>query len=489
MKKVYFVFILSFAFMMAGCQKNNMVTDVSIHPSTENGFVGDPMPYYDGGKINIFFLDDQRLGTQGYHPWSRFTTTDFSEFDFKGVVIPYGDNIKDQDIALGTGSVIKDKEGVYHAFYTGRNDTYSPKEAIMHATSSDLQSWDKHKADSFYAENEYSSDDFRDPYVFYNENEKKYWMLVTTRKNNMGVIALYKSSDLIKWKDEKVLFTNDMGSDSNLESPALFEWNGYWYLTFSDQWPDRLVHYRIAKSPDGPFEKPGIDYFDGSGFYAGRPVEAAGNVYLLGWNGTKDGHQDENSYNWGGNLIIHQLKQKDDGLLNISAVQSVIKKMNRNRKVSVQHSSETIKKAGKTLCFSGENYEIASFPKINGSTKISGKIKINDKTDIFGFAFNVGNNKYGTLNFVFNKQKDYIGFFNKSTEQLSSEEAQSKVNYNFREGDEIEFTILFDNTVATLYVNDEVALTARMYSANQKEWGFFGDGSNITLQDIKVYKY
>ncbi len=502
MKKIGILFIISLALVMVGCKKNskdtakvdnnikkdNKIEEVLVYPSPDSGFVGDSMPYFDGEKMNIFFLDDQRLGTQGYHPWARYTTKDFCEFEFWGDVIPYGNDITKQDIALGTGSVIKDKNGIFHAFYTGHNDTYSPKEAIMHATSTDLQNWDKHEKDTLYADEEYSSDDFRDPYVFYNENEGKYWMLVTTKKNNMGLIALYKSVDLIQWKHEKVFFENDMGSDSNLECPTLIEWNGYWYLTFSDQWPDRLVHYRIAKSAEGPFEKPEVDYFDSNGFYAGRLEKAADKMYLIGWNATKDSHQDENNYNWGGNLVSHQIIQKDNGLLSVTPIQSIIEKMNHNMNVSALYNSETITKENRTLHFSGMDYEIASYPKIDGSTKITGKIKINDKTNIFGFAFNLGDNKFGTLNFVFNKPEASIGFFNKRTDIINSEEAQSKINYTLNDGEEIKFTILLDNTVATLYVNNEIALTARMYSVNKKEWGFFCENSNITLQDIKVYK-
>jgi beta-fructofuranosidase len=506
MNKVRIMFIISLALMMAGCEKihedtkkadskmNNTeieeekIEEVSVHPTPDDGFVGDPMPYFDGEKMNIFFLYDQRLGTQGYHPWARYTTTDFCKYEFLGEVIPYGNDIKEQDIALGTGSVIKDKNGLFHAFYTGHNDTYSPKEAIMHATSTDLQNWDKHEEDTFYADEEYSSDDFRDPYVFYNENDEKYWMLVTTRKNNMGVIALYKSVDLIQWENEKVLFENDMGSDSNLECPTLIEWNGYWYLTFSDQWPDRMFHYRIAKSAEGPFEKPEVDYLDGNGFYAGRMEKMDNKMYLIGWNGTKDGHQDGNNYNWGGNLVSHQIIQGDNGLLSTMPIQSINEKMNHNMNVTSLYNSETIIKEDRTLHFSGKDYEVASYPKIDGSTKITGKIKLNDNTNIFGFACNLGDNKFGTLNFVFNKPEGYIGFFNKRTDTINSEEAQSKVNYTLNDGDEIEFTILIDNTVATLYVNNEIALTARMYSANKKEWGFFCENSNVTLQDIEVYK-
>lgn len=49
-------------------------------------------------------------------------------------------------------------------------------------------------------------------------------MLITTRKNNSGVIALYTSDDLRVWKDQGILFKNDMGTDSNLECPTLIKY-------------------------------------------------------------------------------------------------------------------------------------------------------------------------------------------------------------------------------------------------------------------------
>ena len=76
------------------------------------------------------------------------------------------------------------------------------EEAIMHATSTDLQNWDKHKENTLYADEEYSSDDFRDPYVFIMKMMKSIGCY-DNKKNNMGVIAIYKSVDLIQWKNEK----------------------------------------------------------------------------------------------------------------------------------------------------------------------------------------------------------------------------------------------------------------------------------------------
>ena len=150
------------------------MTNYSLYPASIEGFVGDTMPYFEDGTMNVFYLADQRNGKQGYHPWGLIQTKDFVNYDDSGVVINYGETVESQDIALGTGSVIKDKDGVYHAFYTGHNDTFSPKEAVMHATSNDMKSWTKIPEDTFTSTGNYSTNDFRDPYVYYSDEDKCY---------------------------------------------------------------------------------------------------------------------------------------------------------------------------------------------------------------------------------------------------------------------------------------------------------------------------
>ena len=80
--------------------------EVPVFPKSD-AFVGDTMPFYDGGKMNIFYLADQRDGKTGYHPWGLLRTEDYCSYEDMGIVLPYGSDAKDQDIALGTGCVIK----------------------------------------------------------------------------------------------------------------------------------------------------------------------------------------------------------------------------------------------------------------------------------------------------------------------------------------------------------------------------------------------
>ena len=49
----------------------------TLFPRFEFAFVGDTMPFYDDGKMNIFYLADQRDGKTGYHPWALMRTEDY----------------------------------------------------------------------------------------------------------------------------------------------------------------------------------------------------------------------------------------------------------------------------------------------------------------------------------------------------------------------------------------------------------------------------
>lgn len=458
----------------------------SLFPTTDTSFVGDPMPYYEDGKFHVFYLEDLRDGTVGYHPWSLFDTSDFTDYKYKGKVIPFGDDIKDQDIALGTGSVIKAKDGTYHAFYTGHNDTYEPKEAIMHATSKNMKDWKKMPDDTFYAGDNYSKNDFRDPYVLYDKEEDQYWMLISTRNEKTGVIAKYTSKDLKTWTDGGVFFENDMDSDSNLECSSLIKYKGKWYLAFSDQWPNKQVHYRVSDKKSGPFEIPKDETFDGNGFYAGRLESDGDSLYVFGWNPTKNQHVDSEEYNWGGNLVVHQLKQDSKGDLHPILNEKIEKKLSKKLDVTPVLKTKTVKMDENDYTFSGDEYEIVKYPKLLGSYRIESTISNYKKNERFGIAFDMNDDGTGNLNIVFDVKNNKIEFFN--TNEIFKEDPQSSIDFDFKNESDLKLKMLVSDGVTSLYVNDKCAFTARMYQSQGTEWGYFGIKSKYELKDVNIYK-
>jgi beta-fructofuranosidase len=302
----------------------------------------------------------------------------------------------------------------------------------------------------------------------------------------MGVIAKYSSSDLSKWKDEGVFFENDMGSDSNMECPSLVEFNGKYYLAFSDQWPNREVHYRVSDSINGPFEKPETDIWDCNGFYAGRLETDGDNLYVVGWNGTKKNHSDSDEYDWGGNMVVHQLKQNADGTL-VPVVNEGIKSALTNElSFEPVMMTESVKAKDGKVEFSGNQYEMAGYKNIMGSYLFETTIKNFDENSMFGFCFNTNTDHVGNLNIVFNGPNKRIEFYNCSN--IMEATAQSYVDYDISKHDECKVSLVISDGVVVAYVNDEIAFSTRMYLSQGMDFGIFSINSNVTFEDIKMKK-
>jgi len=457
----------------------------TLFPMTDGAYVGDTMPYFEDGKMNIYYLADQRDGKTGYHPWALFRTEDYCTYEDAGIVIPYAESASEQDNALGTGCVMKDQNGGYHAFYTGHNDYYDPAEAVMHATGTDLTHWTKVPEDTFTGTDPYSTDDFRDPYVFYVPEEQKYWMLVVTRSAGTGVIVKYTSTDLHKWTDEGVFFADDMGYGTNMECPSLLQFKGKWYLAFSDQWPDRVVHIRVSDSINGPFVRPEQHTFDGNGFYAGRLETDGERLYIVGWNGTKIKHDDMNDYDWAGSMVVHELEQKPDGSLAPVVNEKVVEKLSREMPVKPAALTETAEFSDGNVRFSGNEYEIAQFDPFPGTVRVEADITGFKGEDMFGISFAPDIENAGSLTYLFNVKENKVEFYN--APDLFNEDAQSFMDFDFSGKDSIHMTLLLSGGVASLYVDDEIALTARMYRSQGTSWEFFGIRSGVSFENIGFY--
>ena len=178
------VILMVFLFLVVASQASadasgdgHAPVDYQLYPAPPGGYVGDTMPFVtEDGTLELYYLYDTDHNSQGYHPIYRFTTDDLIGYEDDGMALNYG-LMSDSDPALGTGSVLRDREGLYHLFYTGHNDAGNGgmgKECVMHATSADRASWEKRPEDTFFSPEGYSKDDFRDPEVFWVEEEHRY---------------------------------------------------------------------------------------------------------------------------------------------------------------------------------------------------------------------------------------------------------------------------------------------------------------------------
>ncbi|MCI8764888.1 MAG: family 43 glycosylhydrolase [Lachnospiraceae bacterium] len=440
-------------------------------PVSQDGFIGDTMPFADGDEMHIFYLNDQRNGTIGFHPWNQVSTADFVNFRDIGEVLPVVHNEYDRDLALGTGSVIK-KDDVYYAFYTAHNGNIEPKEVIRMATSTDINAngWEKSREFMLNPPKGYELNDFRDPYVLFNESEGRYWMLLTARKDNHGVILYMKSDDLLDWTEPQILYKNETNR-SNMECPTLISYNGFWYLSYSEQEPNRIVKYLVSESPGGPFESFDINYFDGAGFYAGRIEEFRGKLYIIGWTPSKANSTDSGSIDWAGNLVAHGLRQGANGQL---------------FPVSIPERSGSCanKRVLGNFGLSSAGYQFKTMEPLKERMILKGKMRYDASANgYFGFGFNHAGAE-NNINVVFDINKNQIRFYHCPLKEAKVPE--SKVAYALRQHSEIDFELVVDDSVFVLYVNGEIALTARNYNGIQRNWSVFSNDCRVSGENFTV---
>lgn len=291
-----------------------------------DGWAGDFIPFHRDGEFHLFYLKDYRdeRGKGPGTPWFHLGTRDLVAFTDYGQALARGGG-QDQDMYVYTGCVIEAAR-LFHIYYTGHNPTFAaagrPQEAVMHATSSDLVRWTKDPSNPIlFADSErYEPDDWRDPFVFWNPEASEFWMLLAARlrlgpHNRRGCVAMAASTDLSRWEIRDPFWAP--GLYYTHECPDLFQLGDWWYLVFSEFSDRTLTRYRMSRKISGPWTAPPNDSFDGRAFYAAKTATDGTRRLAFGWMPTRSGDEDKGNWQWGGHLVVHELVQHSDGSLSV----------------------------------------------------------------------------------------------------------------------------------------------------------------------------
>lgn len=466
-------------------------TGISIYPkhSRGSGCVGDPMPYYENGKMYVYYLEDARnYGGGGFHPISLLETTDFTHYEDKGIMLDFVNDRYDIEFALATGSVIKDKAGLYHFFYGGYNDntnfTGLPyAQTILHATSTDLYHWTKDKTFNTTGYIIGQSNDFRDPYVLYMEDSNEYWMLVTSREGGVASVLKYVSTDLLNWSKQGSFFKSSRFN--NMECSSLIRWNGYWYYSFSENGNHGYTKF-FAKRNLSDSEWIDIPTLDG--FFACRPVIGQDNrLFLYGWCPTK-GLYDSVTNDWAGNLSMIELTQQSgSATLNTILAQEIKTTINHPVYYTDLLYNEPVKSVSlaKTTTFSGKAINRI---KTNKITRMSFEFEVKDNSGRVGLTFgNTTNNQLGMIAFDFNIQRDQLLFYN-ACSNGSFGTVDYFASFPFEVNTKYHVDVVTEDGVTALYLNNQVSLVMRTMSIKKNNWAFYAQGTSVEFTEINFYE-
>ena len=287
-----------------------------------DGWVGDLIPWQEDGVFWLYYLHDVRTTPKPGTGWNLLRTTDLVSFEQVGPSLAAG-SADDADFNAYTGSIVV-ADGTHHLYYTGQNprrlgDDGRALQLVMHATSVDgMRTWQRHPEHTFGAPEGLESGDWRDPFVFRDEEAGIWRMLVAARHDSgperrRGTIAQCVSTDLENWVAVEPFW--DPRRYIAHECPEVFEWNGWWYLVFSEFSDAFTTRYRMSRSLHGPWVVPSHDSIDGRAFYAAKTAEREGRRFFFGWIATREDERDSGAWQWAGTLSTLEARQEADGTL------------------------------------------------------------------------------------------------------------------------------------------------------------------------------
>lgn len=454
------------------------------------------IPFYDDGVWKPFYLRNFRAKRDENHRdgWVMLTTTDHVHF-----------TEHDTGIVGGTGSVIK-HDDLYHMFYCTFQQQ-PDRNYIAHAVSSDLDTWTPLPEDSFRSDdNIYAPIHWRDPFVFYNKEEACWWMIFAAQKEGpttrRGCVGLAKSTDLHYWKICEPLYA-PMDAQCAFECPDLFKWGDWYYLVYSS-YADRFqTLYRMSRSLNGPWITPEVDTFDTRAFYAAKTGTDGHRRLVYGWNPTRelDDHNfdpqdhdglDVNGWDWGGNLVVHELSQEADGTLRVAPLPEVLGAFSYEQPVCPEplcgcwQVSKNTLKADAPYAYA--DLLLAEMPT---TCRLSMDVELLSDTAQLGVALHVDkrfSEGYYVIVDPFRRRIEYktpIRMTERGGQKFPYEVEMERPLSPFTR-DRFHVDVLVDDTVLVVYV-DGIALGTRMFDRGGGSIGLFVDDGSARFLNVRFF--
>ena len=456
-----------------------------------DGWSGDYIPFYWDGRFRLYYLLDRHSpnGHMDGVPWCLVETADFVNFEPRGVVLPHGTE-EEQDRCVYTGSVIRGRDR-FHIFYTGHNPHMRkrglPEQKVMHAVSDDLHHWVKLPEQTFGAPAGYEPHDWRDPFVYRDDGDGLWHMLLAARLADgpaprRGCTAHLTSADLEHWELREPLWAPE--SYFTHECPDLFRMGDWYYLIYSEFSDINRTRYVMSRSASGPWTAPQDDVFDTRPYYAAKSFSDGERRYLFGWISTRDDETDFSGFRWAGSLVVHELGQRENGELICREPASVARAWRKAQRplafgagapggVSLQRSDGTAVRYA--LERPGSRWRMEADFRFEGGTHDFGLLLHADPEADTAYAlrFEPG---AGRVEFLMVPRLDYRNFAGDGLSRAFSMEP----------GRTYHLTVTVDDTIAVAYIDDSIAFSARMYSLKGERLGIFARHGGLTLTNARI---
>ncbi len=439
--------------------------------SSSQPYVGDTMPFYDNGVYYIYYLKE---GGDSYNHSVYLTTTkDFVQYTEHDDPVLSASREDVQDSWIGTGSVVK-ADDTYYFFYTGFNASGSHEyhEKIMVAKGSSPTSFEKVSGWEITPPAELGQkNDFRDPQAYYDPATRTISLTVTSTQDGAARILKYTlGKDLQNVKYGGIIFTDPTGEFWNMECSDTFKLGNKWYLTYSGQ--EDTLWYATADSRFGPYSAP--TRLEGDLFYAAKHVEDGKNTYMVGWaRRSNSASSTQEVSGWGGNVVVQKLCQQADGSLTLVPVDNIVSTFNVPKDIALGKAEANLT-ADSSYTYEKAFTSYESF-MLSGEFTYSG-------TGSFGLAFDFnGKEEQYKLISIDPAANNLNLSFNKGATPITETHIELRPNQTHS------FTYIQDGSVGIFYLDDQAALTVRLYGVTDKPIYLFAENNSVTFTSLRQY--
>lgn len=186
------------------------------HAMPDFGWMNEPhAPFLYQGQYHLFFQKNPFGPFWHQIHWGHWVSPDMVHWrELPMALAPEDDTLAPDGI--WSGSATYKKDGTPMLFFTAGNDSAPVRERSGVAWPRDLNDpelvqWEKHPAPvTVQEEGNGRKGDFRDPFVFRDEEGDRWFQLVASREpGRSGTALVYESTDLMNWKARGPLFTID----------------------------------------------------------------------------------------------------------------------------------------------------------------------------------------------------------------------------------------------------------------------------------------
>ena len=464
---------------------------MSIFYCPADGFVGDVIPFYWQGQYHAFYLKSPlpplRHGAD-HTTYEHLVSSDLAHWEaYPQVVAPGGPDSPDR-VSCWTGSVIE-RNGLFHLFYTGHAGQDMPQ-TICHATSPNLRDWQKDPRNPILRADPrwYEAKDWRDPFLFWNEDRGEYWMLMAAREkdgpaNRRGCLALAVSPDLEKWEVRPPFWSPRLYYTH--ECPDLFRWGDRWALLYSTFSERHVTHVRFSKSLSGPWLAPGHDAFDTRAYYAAKSAGEGRQRFLFGWNPTRADETDTGKWEWGGQMVVHELAPTAEGGIAVHLPASVAAMFSRPLPLTFRSHFGLWQTREYTFTATpSDGFSACSLGELPDPCKVELTLTCTAGTRSCGLLLRADATfeKYYQLRW----EPDRCRVVFDRWPRPGDEPFMLEQPIHIADGQSMNLKVIVEGTVIEAYLNNTLALSSRAYDHPSGQLGLFVAEGGATFANVSV---